>query len=139
MLPRERARGGAKPRRFRGHGSSEAGGCEAPGDAACGIFHKHYLLLALHQTDAMPTREPGKEREETERSALAASGKYAGLGLQMAAAIGFFLWLGWKADHALGWTPVLTILGAFVGAGGGFYSVYRLLMSDNQARGEPDR
>ena len=76
----------------------------------------------------MPKKDSKGEPDENQRSALADSGRYAGLGLQMAASIGFFLWLGWEADQWLGWTPALTLLGAFVGAGGGFYSIYRHLV-----------
>ena len=54
------------------------------------------------------------------------------MGLQLAASIGFFLWLGWLADGRLGTKPLFTIIGAFVGAGGGFYSLYRHLVLDTR-------
>lgn len=46
---------------------------------------------------------------------------YLGHGLTMAASTLLFLWLGTKADGWLGTDPWLTLLGAFVGAGAGFY------------------
>ncbi len=55
---------------------------------------------------------------------------YAGLGLQFAAAILIFLFLGQWADRKLGTSPWLLIAGVFLGAGGAFYSIYRKLMAD---------
>jgi hypothetical protein len=85
----------------------------------------------------MPNNAPQDQEEEARLSAFAAAGQYAGLGLQFALAVGLFTWLGWKADHWVGWTPILTILGAFVGAGGGFYSMYSHLILDPKRGGEP--
>lgn len=66
-------------------------------------------------------------------------GQYAGLGLQFAMAIGLFLWLGWKADGWLGTTPLLTLVGAFVGGAAGFYSIYRhLVLRAPDAHGSDD-
>ncbi|HSG46770.1 MAG TPA: AtpZ/AtpI family protein [Longimicrobiales bacterium] len=87
----------------------------------------------------MPEKYDRNDERKAGPSAWAASGKYAGLGLQLAAAIGLFLWLGWLADHRLGTTPLFTIVGAFVGAGGGFYSLYRQLILDTRNGDEPDR
>ncbi len=52
------------------------------------------------------------------------SGQYMGHGLTMALATLLFFLIGWWADSKLGTTPVLTILGAFLGAGAGFYRLY---------------
>jgi F0F1-type ATP synthase assembly protein I len=71
--------------------------------------------------------------------AWSAMGRYAGLGLQFAVAIGLFLWLGWKLDGWIGTTPLLTILGAFVGGGAAFYSIYRHLVLDIRRQAEADR
>lgn len=95
---------------------------------ACGIFHKRYLVLALDDAEAMSTNSSGNGDDAAAGSAFSAAGQYAGLGLQFAMAVGLFTWLGWIADNRLGWTPLLTIVGAFVGAGGGFYSMYRRLV-----------
>jgi F0F1-type ATP synthase assembly protein I len=38
-----------------------------------------------------------------------------------------FLWLGTLADRWLGTEPALTFIGAFLGAGAGFYYMYRQL------------
>ncbi len=71
-----------------------------------------------------PTGNETDDGDHAAASSFAAAGQYAGLGLQFAMAVGLFTWLGWIADNRLGWTPVLTIVGAFIGAGGGFYSMY---------------
>ena len=52
------------------------------------------------------------------------SARYSGFGLQFAFATLLFLLLGMWLDGKLGTTPWLMILGAFVGAGAGFYSLY---------------
>src|ERR671939_423109 len=53
---------------------------------------------------------------------------YVGLGFQFLGAILLFLYLGRWLDQRLGTTPWLLIVGVFVGAGAGFYSLYRKLM-----------
>lgn len=52
------------------------------------------------------------------------SGQYVGHGLTVALSTLLFFLIGWWVDSKLGTTPVLTILGAFVGAGAGFYRLY---------------
>jgi F0F1-type ATP synthase assembly protein I len=54
---------------------------------------------------------------------------FAGLGLQLAASILLFLYLGRWLDTRLGTAPLLLVIGVFVGAAGGFYSLYRALTS----------
>ena len=81
-----------------------------------------------------------------------AVGQHAGYGLTIAASLGLFMGLGWWVDGRLGTTPLLTVLGALVGAGGGFYSMYRDLVvepresargggrtTDGDVGGNPDR
>jgi F0F1-type ATP synthase assembly protein I len=62
-------------------------------------------------------------------------GEYAGLGLQFAASIILFLFLGQWLDRKLGTAPWMLLIGVFVGAGASFYSMYRRLMAA-QAREE---
>ncbi len=85
-----------------------------------------------------PTPKSDDEGNRVAASSFQAAGQYAGLGLQFAMAVALFTWLGWIADNRLGWTPLLTIVGAFVGAGGGFYSMYRRLVLEPQRYGESD-
>jgi F0F1-type ATP synthase assembly protein I len=53
--------------------------------------------------------------------------QFASAGLQFAAAIVGFMFLGIWLDRRLGTSPWLLILFVFLGAGGGFYSLYRQL------------
>ena len=53
------------------------------------------------------------------------AGDFAGVGVQFVAAILVFLFLGKWLDGRLGTTPVFLLLGTFIGAAGGFYSMYR--------------
>jgi F0F1-type ATP synthase assembly protein I len=52
-------------------------------------------------------------------------GEFAGMGLQFAVTILVFTAAGVWLDRRLGSSPWLLILAVFVGAGGGFYSIYR--------------
>ena len=87
--------------------------------------------MLTNQSDSEEGREP--------ESPWVASSRYAGLGLQLAASIGLFLWAGWWLDGKLGTTPLLTIVGAFAGAGAGFYSLYRQLVLAPRDGAEPRR
>lgn len=63
--------------------------------------------------------------------------RYLGYGLTWALSTFLFLYLGSLADKRFGTEPVLTLIGAFVGATAGFYHMYRRLV-DGQKR-PPDR
>lgn len=78
---------------------------------------------------------PGSEED---RRFAASAGMYAGVGLQFALAIVLFLFLGRWLDTRLGTDGIFTIAGVFLGAGAGFYSMYRKLMAA-QAREEAAR
>lgn len=49
-----------------------------------------------------------------------------------------FVYLGRWLDGKLGTTPWLLVLGAFVGAFAGFYSMYRALMAHTAKKGESE-
>lgn len=66
------------------------------------------------------------------------AGDYAGFGIQFAASIVVFLYLGQWLDRKLGTAPWLLLAGVFIGAGGSFYSMYRRLMAA-QAREDAAR
>ena len=59
--------------------------------------------------------------------------RYSGLGLQLAASVGLFMAGGRWLDGKLDTGPWLTLVGAFVGAAAGFYSLYSHLVR------KPDR
>lgn len=73
-------------------------------------------------------QKPGAGAPNREREAGVSPAAYAGLGLQFAVAIVAFLYAGQWLDGRLGTSPLFLIVGVFVGAGGGFYSIYRKLM-----------
>jgi F0F1-type ATP synthase assembly protein I len=84
----------------------------------------------------------GNVAEQPQRKPASGSGQpgveaYLGYGLTLAASTLLFLWLGTKADSWLGTEPWLALLGAFVGAGAGFYHmVHHLIVAP---RAERDR
>jgi ATP synthase protein I len=65
-------------------------------------------------------------------------GEYAGVGLQFALTIVAFMFAGMWLDRRLDTSPWLLILFVFVGAGAGFYSIYRKLMAA-QRRADAER
>lgn len=62
------------------------------------------------------------------------AGRYLGHGLMWAASTGLFLFLGSRVDRWLGTTPLFMIVGAFVGAAAGFYSIYYHLVVEPRER-----
>lgn len=71
-------------------------------------------------------------------SSIAGAGAYAGMGLTFALSILLFVWVGQWVDDKLGTSPLFLILGTFIGAGAGFYSIYRRLTAQ-QKRDEAPR
>lgn len=64
---------------------------------------------------------------------------YLGHGMVLAASTLLFLWVGTKADEWLGTEPWLTLLGALVGAGAGFYHmIHHLVVVPQSTRSEVD-
>ena len=66
----------------------------------------------------------GDQKESDPREVIRASGQYMGFGLTWALSVLLFLGVGAWLDSKLGTGPILLIVGAFVGAGAGFYSLY---------------
>lgn len=59
-------------------------------------------------------------------------GEYAGAGLQLAMSIVAFMFLGVWLDKTLGSSPWFVLICVFLGAGAGFYSIYRKLMASGK-------
>lgn len=75
------------------------------------------------------------QENEGRRPRLAAeAGRYLGHGLTWALSTVLFLFLGRVVDRWLGTTPLFTILGAFVGAGAGFYNLYYHIVVEPRER-----
>ncbi len=81
---------------------------------------------------------PHGSREPAAPSSLAKAGALAGLGLQFAVSILLFLYAGQWLDRKLNTTPLCLVIGTFLGAAAGFYSIYRRLM-DEQRRDDAER
>lgn len=62
------------------------------------------------------------------------AGDMMGVGLQFAASILLFLFVGMWLDGKLGTAPWLLIVGVFVGGSAGFYSMYRRLVIEPRER-----
>jgi F0F1-type ATP synthase assembly protein I len=60
--------------------------------------------------------------------------RYLGVGLTSGLSTLLFLYLGSLADARLGSGPWLTLIGAFVGAGAGFYYMYYHLVIEPRSR-----
>jgi ATP synthase protein I len=78
---------------------------------------------------------PGGRGASTPPSA----GEFAGAGLQFAATIVAFMFLGIWLDKRLGSSPWLVLICVFLGAGAGFYSIYRKLMGSTKRPTSADR
>ena len=79
-------------------------------------------------------RSPGASHQ---RGTTLTAGSFAGLGLQFVVTILVFLYLGEWLDRKLGTAPWLLLLGVFIGAAGGFYSLYRALTATQRREREP--
>ena len=66
----------------------------------------------------------GDQKGLDAREMMTASGRFMGLGLAWALAVLLFLGVGGWLDTKLSTAPILMIVGAFVGGGAGFYSLY---------------
>jgi ATP synthase protein I len=60
--------------------------------------------------------------------------RYAGLGVQMAASLLLFVWIGQWADRQFGTGGLLTVLAAFLGFGGTMWWLIRSLRSKDDGQ-----
>lgn len=79
------------------------------------------------------------DKEQSRQRIARDLGRYAGFGLTWAMSTGLFLFLGWLVDRWLGTMPFFLILGAFVGAGAGFYHMYYHLVIEPRERARRGR
>ncbi len=73
------------------------------------------------------------------RDLIRASGQHMGYGLAWALSVLFFLGVGAWLDGKFGTSPWLLVIGAFVGAGAGFYSLYYHIVIEPRQRSDEDR
>jgi F0F1-type ATP synthase assembly protein I len=80
------------------------------------------------QSGAKPDPPAGRTGGAGRGSQTGVTGaEFAGIGLQFALTILVFVFAGVWLDRRLGTTPWLLLVCVFVGAGGGFYSMYRMV------------
>lgn len=77
-----------------------------------------------------PRPGPSAPDDGSGREGGTSAGAYLGLGLQFAASILVFVYLGQWLDRRFGTEPWLLLGGLLLGGGGSFYSIYRKLMAD---------
>jgi hypothetical protein len=80
----------------------------------------------------------GSDPKSGPSDVIRASGQFMGFGLTWALSVLLFLGVGAWLDSRLGTQPILLILGAFVGAGAGFYYLYFHIVIEPRQR-EADR
>lgn len=69
---------------------------------------------------------------------MRASGQYMGHGLAWALSVLLFLGAGAWLDSKIGTSPLLLVVGAFVGAAAGFYSLYyHIVIEPRRKKSEP--
>jgi F0F1-type ATP synthase assembly protein I len=76
------------------------------------------------------------EQKRDGTGSAAQASKYLGVGLTSALSTLLFLYLGSLVDARIGTAPWLTLIGAFVGAGAGFYYMYYHLVIEPRHRKE---
>lgn len=83
----------------------------------------------------MSTQRPDVS-DEQRREMMHASGQFMGHGLTWALAVLLFMGLGFWVDGKIGSAPFLMVIGAFVGGGAGFYSLYYHIVIEPRERGD---
>lgn len=73
---------------------------------------------------------PADPRRPNRAGLTPEAGDMMGVGLQFAASILLFLFVGKWLDERLGTGPWLLIAGVFIGGSAGFYAMYRRLVLD---------
>ncbi len=81
-----------------------------------------------------PVKDPGRPMSPR----AADHSEIAGLGITLGLATALFAWAGNWLDGRLGTSPLFVLLGAFLGFGGGFWSMYSRLVVRPRLEAERD-
>jgi F0F1-type ATP synthase assembly protein I len=82
----------------------------------------------------------GEEKRPQSSPAKGLSGSdFAGVGIQFAAAIILFLFIGQWLDKKAGTNGLFTLIGVFVGGGGAFFNLYRRITAAQRQDDEERR
>jgi ATP synthase protein I len=82
-------------------------------------------------TGGRESRGAGGRRADKSTTGVSGT-EFAGIGIQFAASILIFVFLGVWLDRRLGTSPWLVIICVFVGAAGGFFSMYRKMIASRR-------
>lgn len=91
------------------------------------------------QRDALLAQARGEKKSIGFTSSGGVDPRLMGLGLQFVVAILLCLYAGMWLDTKFHTAPWLMLIGAIVGAGAGFYSMFRVLMSEEKRMDEEDK
>ena len=142
-----KGRGTRREREEKEARAARSGASFSLGKFACAFFHKRLTFEAVTGSETPPSDDrPGLDEREVarRREALLAQARgegpspgeggqrLMGLGVQFVVAILLFLYLGMWLDRKFGTAPWCMLAGTFVGAGGGFYSLYRAMVEENR-------
>jgi F0F1-type ATP synthase assembly protein I len=86
----------------------------------------------------LPDSRGGSKAEQEDRRQARAWGRSTGVGLQFAASVVFFFFLGRWIDGRFGTSPWGVLVGVFGGTAAAFYGMYHRLMRDLE-RDEKER
>ena len=116
-----------------GYGKAVKGWVRATSFGRVGALAKNFTSAYIAGLSELRTRMKTAMAERrtgggSRRPATAQAGEVMGAGLQFAAAIVVFLFIGQWLDGVLGTKPWLLLIGVMVGAAGGFFSLYRQLV-----------
>lgn len=85
--------------------------------------------MPLQKKNNSPGKKPSPQNTiESLADAYRKMGPYLNIGYFFVAAVGLMTFLGWYLDNKWGTRPWLTVAGALLGIGAGFYNFFKTVM-----------